>query len=91
VKDIQVVLQLPGSYCCQSTNFLRFNVGLQAFTVLSILNVMKDSQIVSKQAAIGVTNGVSDYIIEKSIEKGPYDTALRNARLHGVRTGTKDA
>jgi len=52
---------------------------------------MKDSQIVSKQAAIGVTNGVSDYITENSREKGPYDTALRNTRLHGARTGTKDA
>jgi len=67
---------------------LRSNVGLQAFTVLSILNVTKDSQIVSKEEATGVTNGVSDSGTENSKEKGPYDAALRNTRLHDVRMGT---
>jgi len=71
--------------------FFRFNVGLQAFTVLSILNVTKDSQIVSKVEATGVTNRVSDNGIENSKEKRPYDAALRNTRLHGIRKGTKGA
>jgi len=70
---------------------LRSNVGLQAFTVLSNLNVTKNSQIVSKEEATGVTNGVSDSGFENSKEKGPYDAALRNARLNGVRMGTKGA
>jgi hypothetical protein len=68
VKDINVVLPTTRFILLPKHQYLRSNVGLQAFTVLSILNVTKDSQIVSTQEANGVVNGISDSINENTKE-----------------------
>jgi hypothetical protein len=66
VKDINVVLPATGFLLLPTHHFLRVNVGLYAFRAPSILNVTRDSKIVSTQEVTGSANGISDSINENN-------------------------